>query len=358
MRARNFPFIRTREDSALKPGVKAVLLVVFAALAASAFWLPGNSAAAAATVDGAAIYQSNCSGCHQAGGTGGGPFPPLAGNPDVIGADTSTLITTVLNGRSGPLQINGKSYSGVMPAWKGTLSNGQVAAVITYIRSAWGNKAAIVSEDQIASAGAPSGLSGAQIFAAKCATCHQAQGQGAAAIPPLAGNPHVAASDPKSMIATIVNGRNGTLSVNGKTYDGKMPMWSGQLSNADIAAVATYVRSSWGNKAAGVTEQQVAAAGPAVLATVGASVFTLKCARCHQSTGQGTRTIPGLAGDKFVMALNPNSAIITVQNGRNLMPSWKGQLSSGDIAAVLTYVRSAWGNSAAPVTEGQVASAK
>jgi mono/diheme cytochrome c family protein len=331
---------------------------MFAALAGSAFWVPGNGVAAAATADGAAIYQSNCSGCHQANGAGGGPFPPLAANPDVTGADTATLITTVLNGRSGPLQINGKSYSGVMPAWKGSLSNAQIAAVISYVRSAWGNKAAVVSEDQIASAGAPSGLSGAQIYTAKCAACHQALGQGTATFPPLAGNPHVAASDPKSMIATIVKGRSGPLSVNGKSYDGKMPTWSGQLSNADIAAVATYVRSSWGNKAAGVTEQQVAAAGPAVLATVGASVFTLKCARCHQATGQGTRTIPGLAGDKFVMTQNPNSVIITVQNGRNLMPSWKGQLSSGDIAAVLTYVRTAWGNSAAAVTEAQVAAAK
>ncbi len=332
--------------------------MIFAALAGSAFWIPGNGVAVAATADGAAVYQSNCSGCHQANGTGGGPFPPLAGNPDVTGADTSMLITTVLNGRSGPLQINGKSYSGVMPAWRGSLSNTQIAAVITYIRSAWTNKAAIVSEDQVAAAGAPSGLSGAQIFAAKCATCHQAQGQGSAAIPPLARNPHVAATDPKSMIATVVNGRSGPLALNGKTYDGKMPTWSGQLSNADIAAVATYVRSSWGNTSTGVTEQQVAAAGPAVLATVGASVFTVKCARCHQSNGQGSRTIPALAGDKFVMAVNPNSAIITVQNGRYLMPSWKGQLSSGDIAAVLTYIRSAWGNSAAPVTEKEVAAVK
>ena len=38
-----------------------------------------------------------------------------------------------------------------------------------------------------------------------------------------------------------------------------MPAWQGTLSNADIAAVITYIRSSWGNKAAAVTEAQVAA---------------------------------------------------------------------------------------------------
>jgi mono/diheme cytochrome c family protein len=107
-----------------------------------------------------------------------------------------------------------------------------------------------------------------------------------------------------------------------------------------------------------VTEQQVAAAGPAVLATVGASIFTINCARCHQANGQGSRTIPALAGNKAVMAADPSAIIVTVQQGRHLMPSWDGQLTPSDIAAVLTYVRSAWGNDAAPVTEKQVAGVK
>ena len=342
----------------MKRSFGVLLVLCFALIAVSAFHATNGGVADAAAPDGSAIFATNCAGCHQANGTGGGPFPPLAGNSDVTGADTAMLITTVLNGRSGPMQANGKTYGGVMPAWKGTLSNAQVAAAVTYIRSAWGNKAAIVTEDQVAAASAPSGLSGAQIFTAKCATCHQAQGQGTSSFPPLAANPDVKASDPKVIIATIVNGRSGPLTVNGKTYNGKMPTWSGQLSNADIAAVATYIRSAWGNKASGVTEQQVAAAGPAVLATVGASIFTFKCARCHQANGQGRDTIPALAGDKFVIAADPSSIIGTVENGRNLMPSWKGQLTAGDIAAVITYIRSAWGNNAPPVTEKQVAAAK
>ena len=342
----------------MKRPFKLALLLGFAYIAASAIHATNSGVADAAAPDGAAIFAANCAGCHQANGTGGGPFPPLAGNADVTGADTSLLLTTVLNGRSGPMVANGKPYGGVMPAWKGQLSNAQIAAVITHIRSAWGNKAAIVTEDQVAAAGAPSGLSGAQIFSAKCATCHQAKGQGTSSIPPLAGNPDVAASDPKAMIATIVNGRTGPLTVNGKTYNGKMPTWSGQLSNADIAAVATFIRSAWSNKAPGVTEQQVAAAGPAVLATVGASVFTFRCARCHQANGQGRYTIPALAGNKTVTAADPTAIITTVEQGRNLMPSWKGQLTAGDIAAVLTYVRSAWGNAAAPVSQQQVAAVK
>lgn len=307
---------------------------------------------------GKAIFAANCAACHGAQGGGGGPFPPLAGNPHVAAADTATLITTVLNGRSSPIEVNGRSYGGVMPSWKGTLSNADIAAVLSYVRSAWGNDAPIVTTDQVAAANAPSGMSGAQIFAAKCATCHQARGQGTVKIPPLAGNPVVTASDPAQMIGIIVNGRSGPLTVNGTAYNGKMPTWSGQLSNADIAAVATYVRSAWGNNAAGISEEQVAAAGPAVLATVGASIFTRNCERCHQAAGQGTRTIPGLAGNADVTAADPTGIITTVEQGHHLMPSWKGQLSAADIAAVLTYVRSAWGNHAAAVSQAQVNAVK
>jgi mono/diheme cytochrome c family protein len=335
------------------------LLLGFAFIVAS-LHASGSIAGAStgASRDGKTIFVTYCAGCHQATGVGGGPFPPLAGNSDVSGANTAGLIGTLLNGRSGPMQVNGQTYGGVMPAWKGTLSNAEIAAVLTYIRSAWGNNGAIVTEAQVAAAGAPTGLSGAQIFATKCATCHQARGQGTDRIPPLAANPVVNASDPTAMVTIVVNGRSGPLTVNGKSYDGKMPTWKGELSNADIAAVATYVRSAWGNNAPGVTEQQVAAAGPGVLAAVGASIFTLNCARCHRDNGQGSYTIPALAGDKRVLAADPDYIITTVEQGRHLMPSWKGQLTTADIAAVLTYVRSAWGNSAAPVTEQQVDAVK
>ena len=47
-----------------------------------------------------------------------------------------------------------------------------------------------------------------------------------------------------------------------------------------------------------------------------------------------------------------------IEHGRSMMPSWKGQLSAGDIAAVMTFVRSAWGNKGGPVTEDDVAAVK
>ncbi|MGP6156594.1 MAG: c-type cytochrome [Vulcanimicrobiaceae bacterium] len=344
----------------MKPSAKFGLVLGLVLAGASLAHVANGSVASAAAPDGKTIFATRCSACHQATGLGGGPFPPLAGNADVTAADTASILNTVLNGRSGPITVNGHSYGGAMPAWKGTLSNAEIAAVLTYVRSAWGNKAAIVTGDQVAAAANPMALSGAQIFAAKCATCHQSAGQGSATIPPLAGNPDVSAADPKGMIATIVNGRSGPITVNGKTYNGKMPTWKGQLSNADIATVATYIRSAWGNKASGVTEQQVAGAGPAVASSVGASIFSAKCAGCHSANGQGGGggMFPALAGDKTVTAADPSAMLATISHGRSMMPSWKGQLSAADIAAVATYVRSAWGNSAGPVSEADASAVK
>lgn len=317
-------------------------------------------AGAATPPDGKAIFVAKCSACHQATGLGNGPYPPLAGNPDVTASDTAALITTLLHGRSGPITILGHAYSGSMPAWRDQLSNADIAAVLTYVRSAWTNKAASITEDQVAAAAAPVAASGAGLFAAKCATCHGAGGQGTSGVPPLDGNADVTVADTKSMIATIVNGRTGSLTVGGATFNGKMPTWKGQLSNADIAAIATFVRGAWDNKASGVTEQQVAAAGPGVASSVGQSIYAAKCTACHQATGKGGGggIFPALANNPHVNAADPTPILTTIEHGKGVMPSWKGQLSAADIAAVVTYIRSAWGNKADVVTESMVSAIK
>lgn len=319
----------------------------------------GNSVSLGATQpDGHAVFLAKCATCHQVTGLGAGPFPPLAENPDVTAADTSGIIATVLNGKTGPITINGKQYSGAMPAWKGQLTNAEIAAVLSYVRSAWTNKAPVVTEEQVASAAHPVMLPGAEIFAAKCATCHQASGQGTAQYPPLAGNPAVTASDASAIVGIIVNGRSGPLTVNGKTFNSTMPTWKGQLSNPDIAAVATYVRSAWGNKASAVTEQMVASAGTSVSTAIGQSLYAQKCVACHRANGAGGGPFPALAGNKDVNAADPSKMLGTIKNGNGIMPSWKGQLSNADIAAIATYVRAAWGNKGGPVSESDVSAAK
>ena len=106
-----------------------------------------------------------------------------------------------------------------------------------------------------------------------------------------------------------------------------------------------------------MTEQDVATAGAPVSQEVGASVYTTHCATCHDASGKGGAG-PALAGDAFVTASDPAVLIKTIEQGRNLMPSWRGQLSASDIAAVATYIRSAWGNKASPVTPDDVSAIK
>ncbi len=115
---------------------------------------PGAAASVAANgaaaSDGAKVYQTNCSSCHQATGQGvAGTFPPLAGNPVVTG-DATKVIHIVKYGLNGKIDVKGTSYNGMMPAWGQQLSNGDVAAVVTYVRSSWGNHASAVTESQVA----------------------------------------------------------------------------------------------------------------------------------------------------------------------------------------------------------------
>jgi len=110
---------------------------------------PAIAATNDAVVAGQKIYGANCSACHGVSGAGvPGVFPPLAGNPMVTGSPDK-VIAAVKNGLTGAMTVNGKAYSGAMPAWKGKLSNTDIADVITYIRSSWGNKADAVTEAQV-----------------------------------------------------------------------------------------------------------------------------------------------------------------------------------------------------------------
>ncbi|MDE2572802.1 MAG: cytochrome b N-terminal domain-containing protein [bacterium] len=115
------------------------------------------------------------------------------------------------------------------------------------------------SETQLAAGAANPLLAGKTTYLQKCAACHQASGAGLpGAFPPLAGNAAVT-GDEQAVIATVLNGKTGPLTVGGKTFNGAMPAWKGQLTNAQIAQVITYVRNDWGNKASAVTEAEVAA---------------------------------------------------------------------------------------------------
>lgn len=104
---------------------------------------------AAAAADGATVYAANCAVCHQATGQGlTGAFPPLVGS-EWVQADPAVATAIVLHGLHGPIEVAGKTYQGVMPAFGGQFSDAEVAAVVSYIRTSWGNDAGEIDAEQV-----------------------------------------------------------------------------------------------------------------------------------------------------------------------------------------------------------------
>jgi mono/diheme cytochrome c family protein len=99
---------------------------------------------------GAELFRVTCATCHQANGEGvAGAFPPLVHDPVVTGSDAAAHAQIVLFGLSGRV-INGVTYAAQMPAWGSQLSDDEVAAVVNYERTAWGNSAPSVTPQQVA----------------------------------------------------------------------------------------------------------------------------------------------------------------------------------------------------------------
>jgi mono/diheme cytochrome c family protein len=93
-------------------------------------------------MSGAAVYNSKCSSCHQANGQGmPGAFPPLADSPYVID-DPAIPVKIVLRGMQGPIEVKGTTYNGMMPAWADLLTDEEIAAVVSHIRSELGGNSA------------------------------------------------------------------------------------------------------------------------------------------------------------------------------------------------------------------------
>ncbi|WP_026777432.1 copper-containing nitrite reductase [Polaribacter sp. Hel_I_88] len=93
--------------------------------------------------DGKQVYMNTCFACHQAEGQGiPNAFPPLA-KSDYLNADVERAIGVVLNGLTGEITVNGKKYNSVMT--RQTLTDEEVADVMTYVYNSWGNNKTNVS---------------------------------------------------------------------------------------------------------------------------------------------------------------------------------------------------------------------
>lgn len=126
------------------------LLGVAGLLAACSPQEPAAASTTPSAPDGKAVFMRVCATCHQANGVGvPSVFPPLAGS-SIVAGDPDRLIRIVLHGLQGPIEIDGKTFVGVMPAQGGQLDDAEIAAVLTYVRGAWGHRAAAVAPENVA----------------------------------------------------------------------------------------------------------------------------------------------------------------------------------------------------------------
>jgi mono/diheme cytochrome c family protein len=251
---------------------------------------------------------------------------------------------------------------------------------------------------------------------ANCQPCHQASGLGVPGqFPSLVGADWVTGSE-KRLVAILLKGLVGPIKVGDAVYNGAMPAWEKALSEKKIAAVASYVRASWGNTAPEISEAKVAAAkkefasrvdpwteadllaipanavlegaaappAPAAGATAakpvggagtvdldaGKAQYLAICVACHQPTGLGLPPVfPPLVKSEYVTG-NPERLIAIILNGvmgpievdgkpyNNMMPAQGAVLTDSKISQVASFVRSSFGEGASPVTPEQVAEAR
>lgn len=245
-----------------------------------------------------------------------GAVPSLAGSEWVDGAEFNEkrLVAIVLKGVKGPVAVKGANFNSQMQAWE-PLGPKKIAAVLTYVRQEWGNKGGEITEAQIAAAkkefsghsdqwtmdeikqipleaklegaAAPAASGATQtkadakpgdaakpaapvpaaggtfnisasiaagkgIYMATCFACHQATGMGVpGAFPPLVGSPYVHEDD-RRVVAIVLKGIVGAITVDGKMYATGMPnpmMTFPQLKeDKNVADVLNFVRNNFGNK--------------------------------------------------------------------------------------------------------------
>ena len=161
------------------------------------------------------------------------------------------------------------------PGWLIVLAMILVGIASYYLGAFGGGFSGSVYNERAGFAGADTGAGGAgataaaapetlaqlgkKVFTQNCVTCHQATGQGLApSFPPLVQSEWVLGS-PKRATMIVLKGLQGPVHVKGQVFNGAMPAWGTNLTDKKIAAVLSYVRSEWGNKAPEITPEQVTA---------------------------------------------------------------------------------------------------
>jgi mono/diheme cytochrome c family protein len=96
-------------------------------------------------------YSVSCGACHQADGKGLANMAPTLAQSDWVIGDAKRLIGLAVHGLMGPIKVNGKLVEGVPPIMPphGFMKDEQLAGILTYVRNAWGNRAGLISTEDI-----------------------------------------------------------------------------------------------------------------------------------------------------------------------------------------------------------------
>jgi mono/diheme cytochrome c family protein len=98
---------------------------------------------------GKTVYENVCALCHNTDGTGKpGQAPPFVGSEWVLGSP-ERMIRIPLSGLTGSVTIKGQAWNLSMPAMGAALSDEDLAATLSYIRNSWGNKASVITPEQV-----------------------------------------------------------------------------------------------------------------------------------------------------------------------------------------------------------------
>ena len=115
---------------------------------------------------GAKVYDINCAACHASNGKGiSSMVTALAGNGSIQAPVDSNLVNAILRGTRGAI-THANPTGAAMPSFAWKLTDGQVAAVSTYIRNSWGNAASATSEGSVAKARKQLALPAQTVFVA------------------------------------------------------------------------------------------------------------------------------------------------------------------------------------------------
>jgi mono/diheme cytochrome c family protein len=297
----------------------------------------GNLAAAAEKTpvqQGKEVFSQFCAVCHQPSGMGApGQFPPLAGSDWVQGSE-KRVIAILLKGVQGPISVGGKPFptAQVMPAWEAQLSPKKMAAVATYIRQEWGNKAPEISEAKVVAA--------KKEFSSQTASWTEPQ---LLQIPADATLPDAGAPAAPAAAAA--------------------PAPASAASPAPAASTAPAA------PAPAPVAGAVAAATPEQIQEGKKNYMTI-CFACHQPTGLGLPMVfPPLAKSPYVNGIPERFAAIILKGNigpfkvdekpyNNIMPPQEATLDDAKIASIMTFVRASFGNTSGPVTADIVAGAR